>query len=114
MIPLFDKSFEQFANDLKKEAIAKANKLGAFKIVAIKKVKFVKPNFQPMTEANFIALAKKRYEALQSLNKIDNFYDHEKEFESIWRELGREVLEANISKVPADRRKKKHLPNLGK
>jgi len=59
-----------------------------------------------MTEANFIALAQERYAALQSLNKIDNFYDYEKEFESIWRDLGREVLEANLSDVPADRRKK--------
>lgn len=66
-----------------------------------------------MTEANFIALAQKRYSALQALNKIDNFYDYEKEFESIWRDLGREVLESNLSDIPADRRKKKHLPNLG-
>ena len=66
-----------------------------------------------MTEANFIALAQKRYAALQALNKIDNFYDYEKEFEFIWRDLGREVLESNLSNIPADRRKKKHLPNLG-
>ena len=68
--------------------------------------KFDKPNYQPMTEANFVALAKKRYAELQALNKIDNFYDYEKEFETLWRDLGREVLEANISIVPADRRKK--------
>ena len=67
-----------------------------------------------MTESQFIALAQKRYAELQSLYKINNFYDYEKEFESLWRDLGREVLEANISKVPADRRKKKHLPNSGK
>ncbi len=67
-----------------------------------------------MTEANFIALAQKRYAELQALNKINNFYDYEKKFESLWRDLGREVLEANISKVSADRRKKKHLPNSGK
>ena len=65
-----------------------------------------------MTEANFIALAQKRYSALQALNKIDNFYDYEKEFETLWRDLGREVLESNLSDIPADRRKKKHLPNL--
>ena len=59
-----------------------------------------------MTEATFIALAQRRYAELQTLNKIDNFYDYEKEFESIWRELGREVLESNLSDVPADRRKK--------
>ena len=66
-----------------------------------------------MTEAEFMALAQKRYQSLQGLNKIDNFYDYEKEFDSIWRELGREVLESNVSDVLADRRKKKHLPNLG-
>ena len=65
-----------------------------------------------MTEANFIALAQKRYASLQALNKIDNFYDYEKEFETLWRDLGREVLESNLSDIPADRRKKKHLPNL--
>jgi hypothetical protein len=65
-----------------------------------------------MTEAKFIALAQERYAALQALNKIDNFYDYEKEFEAIWRDLGRSVLEANLSEVPSDRRKKKHLPNL--
>lgn len=67
-----------------------------------------------MTESTFIELARKRYSELQSLNEIDNFYDYEKKFESIWRDLGREVLERNISKVSADRRKKKHLPNSGK
>ena len=40
--------------------------------------KFGKPIYQPMTEANFIALAQKRYAALQALNKIDNFYDSKK------------------------------------
>ena len=68
--------------------------------------KFGKPTNQPMTEAKFIAIAQKRYAALQALNKIDNFYDYEKEFEKIWRDLGRSVLEANLSDVPADRRKK--------
>jgi hypothetical protein len=65
-----------------------------------------------MTESEFLALAQKRYSNLQALNKIDNFYDYEKEFESIWRDLGRSVLEANLSELSADRRKKKHLPNL--
>ena len=83
------------------------------KLSLTKSAKFGKLTYQPMTEANFIALAQQRYAALQALNKIDNFYDYEKEFESIWRDLGREVLESNLSEVPADRRKKKHLPNLG-
>ena len=81
---------------------------GAFKIVALKRAKFGKQIYQSMTEANFIALAQKRYASLQALNKIDNFYDYEKEFEKIWQDLGRSVLEANLSDVPGDRRKKKH------
>jgi len=67
-----------------------------------------------MTESTFVALAQQRYAKLQALNKIDNFYDYEKEFEKIWVDLGREVLEANLSELSADRRKKKHLPNLEK
>ena len=67
-----------------------------------------------MTEASFMALAQKRYQELQDLNKIDSFYDYEKEFDKIWQDLGRAVLESNVSEVPADRRKKKHLPNMEK
>lgn len=59
-----------------------------------------------MTESAFITMAQKRYAELQALKKINSFYDYEKEFDKIWQELGREVLEANISEVPADRRKK--------
>lgn len=67
-----------------------------------------------MTESQFLEKAKARYEELQSLNKLDSFFDYEKEFDRIWRDLGREVLESNIGDVPADRRKKKHLQNSGK
>jgi len=68
-----------------------------------------------MTESTFIELVQKRYAELQALNKIDIFYDYEKEFEKIWRDLGREVLESNLSEVPTDRRKKKQtLTTFGK
>jgi hypothetical protein len=67
-----------------------------------------------MTKEEYLAMAAKRYDELQSLNKIDNFYDYESEFAKIMNELSKEVLEKNLSKLPADRRKKKHLPNLGK
>ncbi|MCY7293723.1 MAG: hypothetical protein LH615_16215 [Ferruginibacter sp.] len=66
-----------------------------------------------MTKEAFITASVNRYEKLQALNKIDNFYDYEKEFEKIWKDLGREVLEQNISTLSADRRKKKHSQNLG-
>ena len=48
-------------------------------------------------------------EARQALNQPDNFYDYEKLFVSIWKDLGREVLEKNIGDLPADKRKKKML-----
>lgn len=60
-----------------------------------------------MTKEEFLALAAKRYDELQALNKLDNFYDYEKEFVNIWRNLGREVLEKNLGDVPQDKRKKK-------
>lgn len=63
-----------------------------------------------MTESSFMAMAQKRYAELQSLGKIDNFYDYEKEFDKIWQRLGREVLESGISELPGDRRKKNSIP----
>src|SRR4051812_49101041 len=62
-----------------------------------------------MTKEEFLALAAQRYDELQALNKLNNFYDYEKEFVSIWKDLGREVLEKNISELPKDKRKKKML-----
>lgn len=67
-----------------------------------------------MTREEYLAMAAKRYDELQALNKIDNFYDYESEFAKIMNELSKEVLEKNLSELPADRRKKKHLPSLEK
>lgn len=67
-----------------------------------------------MTKEEYLSMAAKRYDELQALNKISNFYDYESEFAKIMNELSKEVLEKNLSKLPADRRKKKHLPNSGK
>ena len=59
-----------------------------------------------MTKEQLLTMVSERYDQLQALNKINNFYDYEKEFEDIWKELGRSVLEKNISESSADRRKK--------
>ena len=64
-----------------------------------------------MTKEEYLALAAKRYDELQSLNKLDNFYDYEKQFVSLWKDLGREVLEKNMGALPADKRKKKEANN---
>ena len=62
-----------------------------------------------MTKEEFLSLAAQRYDKLQALNQLDNFYDYEKEFVRILKDLGREVLEKNIGELPADKRKKKML-----
>ena len=59
-----------------------------------------------MTKEQLLTLVAERYDELQGLNKIHDFYDYEKGFEDIWKELGRSVLEKNISDTPGDRRKK--------
>ena len=67
-----------------------------------------------MTKQEYLDIAARRYDELQALNRIDNFYDYESEFAEIMKDLGKEVLEKSLSDLPADKRKKKHLPNLGK
>lgn len=67
-----------------------------------------------MTKEEFMQLAEARYDELQALNKLDNFYDYEKEFVNIWQGLGRQVLEKNLGELPGDKRKKKpHDSGMG-
>ena len=67
-----------------------------------------------MTNEEYLALCSKRYDELQALKKVDNFYDYESEFVTIIKDLGKEVLEKQLSELSADRRKKKRSPNLEK
>ena len=60
-----------------------------------------------MSKEELLEKVSARYDELQALNKLDDFYTYEKGFEDIWFELGRSVLEANIGTPPQDRRKKK-------
>lgn len=60
-----------------------------------------------MSKEEYLALAEQKYNELKSLNKKPTFYDYEQSFEQIWLDLGRQVLEKNLSEVPEDRRKKK-------
>lgn len=60
-----------------------------------------------MTREEYLAIASQRYDELQALNKIDNFYDYELEFSGIMNKLSKEILEKNLSELSADRRKKK-------
>lgn len=60
-----------------------------------------------MTEEEYIAIARQKYQELQKLKNEKSFYSYEKTFDEIWTDLGRQVLEKNLSDVPTDRRKKK-------
>jgi uncharacterized membrane protein len=60
-----------------------------------------------MTREEYLELCSKRYDELKALNKVDNFYDYESQFATIMKDLGKEVLQKQLSDLPADRRKKK-------
>jgi len=66
-----------------------------------------------MSEEEFIAIARKRYEEVNALHEGMSFYDFEKRLSEIMDEMTRELLESKIGAVPIDRRKKKHSANLG-
>jgi hypothetical protein len=65
-----------------------------------------------MSEEEFLAIARKRYEEVNALHEGMSFYDFEKRLSEIMDEMTRDLLESKIGKVPADRRKKKHSANL--
>ena len=50
-----------------------------------------------MTKEEYLALASEKYDELQALKKNDNFYDYEKGFEKLMKDLGRTLLEKSIS-----------------
>ena len=59
-----------------------------------------------MKKEEYLKLAAEKWPELEQLKKEGNFYEYEKRFEEIWLELGRAVLEKNISDSIQDRRKK--------
>lgn len=60
-----------------------------------------------MTKQEFLDAVALRYDQLDALNQIDDFYKYEVEFVDIWRDLGKEVFEKNIGTLSNDKRKKK-------
>ena len=56
-----------------------------------------------MTREEYLALCSKRYDELQALKKVNNFYDYESEFVTIIKDLGKDVLEKQLSELSADR-----------
>ena len=64
-----------------------------------------------MSKEEYLAKAAARYDALEGLKEQKDFYNYEAEFDKIWTDLGREVLESSIGKVP-ENKQKKHRPHL--
>lgn len=60
-----------------------------------------------MTKQEYLDAAASRYDELQALNKITDFYDYEVEFVTLWRDFGKEILEKNLGALSKDKRKKK-------
>ncbi len=60
-----------------------------------------------MTESEFMALALSKYEQIKSLENSVDFYQHEKDFDQVWTELGGQVLEKTLGEQPTSVRKKK-------
>ena len=60
-----------------------------------------------MTKQELLDAVASRYDELQSLNKISDFYNYEVEFVNIWKDLGKEVFEKNLGTLSKDKRKKK-------
>ena len=59
-----------------------------------------------MTKSDYIEMCCQRWDMIENLAASTTFYEHERDFDSIWTEKGREVLESSISTVPKDHRKK--------
>ena len=59
-----------------------------------------------MTKAEYLALAEARFEAITNLGQHADFYTYEQQFDQIWTDLGRHVLEQSVGQVPNDSRKK--------
>lgn len=51
-----------------------------------------------MTKEEFLTMVSSRYEELNELGALDNFYDYEKSFDAIWQDLGRMYLERTLEK----------------
>lgn len=65
-----------------------------------------------MTKERFLEIAANHYDSINALNKLDNFYDYEKEFLATLRKMGQEILTLNLGELPSDKRKKNVTNNL--
>ena len=68
-----------------------------------------------MTKKEFMEMCEGEYGSVRDLDNIADFYEREKKFAAIMRELSRRLLESSISDVSTSyRRKKIRSAHLGK
>ena len=62
-----------------------------------------------MTKAEFLKRCSQHWDDIKHLEESTTLYELERDFDEIWTNLGKEVLEKAISEVPQNYRKKKRL-----
>lgn len=64
-----------------------------------------------MTKEEFLVLASQKWEELsENQEKMESFYDYEKNFDALWTDLGRQVLEGSLEGPSVNESsKKKHI-----
>ena len=60
-----------------------------------------------MEKAEFMQLVSQYWDRVQDLQDCTNFYDHEKQFDELWTQMGQDVLEKSINQ-PVDNYRKKN------
>lgn len=65
-----------------------------------------------MTKEEYLKLASQKFEELKKLEDSENLYDYEKNFDEIWRDLGKQVLNKSLGEGGKDRRKKKDKDDI--
>lgn len=67
-----------------------------------------------MTKEEYLKIAESQWEALQSLELENNFYDYEKKLDETMVKLGQQLMDKQLGGSGEDRRKKKKFkPDTG-
>jgi hypothetical protein len=65
-----------------------------------------------MRQEDVIKICELKYQAVNFLKELDNFYDYETTFSKIRQDAGREVLEKNLGALSNNKRKKTSLHSV--
>jgi len=60
-----------------------------------------------MTKEEYLEIASRHWDSIDSLKEKENFYDYEATLDGIMVSLGRDVLEKSLGSLSSNRRKKK-------